>query len=144
MFQVIVWATDGSKAAAGALPYVRDLAKANGATVVVAHASEVFVGYGAGPVGVDTVDGRVELERAVEELRDAGVGVRLEIRTCVSGQAARCIGELANDVCADLVIVGTQGHSRLGGFLVGSVTQELLRLGECPVLAVPTHAAVTA
>jgi len=39
-------------------------------------------------------------------------------------------------------ICGTEG--RLAGMMLGSVTQRLLRIAPCPVLAVPTRTAVAA
>jgi nucleotide-binding universal stress UspA family protein len=38
---------------------------------------------------------------------------------------------------ADVVVVGTRGHTAIGGLLLGSVTQRLLHVAPCPVLAVP-------
>jgi nucleotide-binding universal stress UspA family protein len=43
-------------------------------------------------------------------------------------------------VAADLIIVGTRGHTALGGLMLGSVTQRLLHIGKCPVLAIPAVA----
>ena len=38
-------------------------------------------------------------------------------------------------------MVGTRGHTPLGGMLLGSVTQRLLHIAPCPVLAVPANGA---
>ena len=51
---------------------------------------------------------------------------------------ASLIAEAAEDVGADLVVVGTRGHTALAGLLLGSVTDRLLRILRCPVLAVPS------
>ena len=47
---------------------------------------------------------------------------------------------VAEEVGADLIVVGTHGYGRVAGLLLGSVTQGLLHAGVCPVLAVPTGA----
>jgi nucleotide-binding universal stress UspA family protein len=47
---------------------------------------------------------------------------------------------VANDV--DLIVVGTRGHSAVVGAVLGSVTQRLLHVSPCPVLAIP-HPPVT-
>jgi nucleotide-binding universal stress UspA family protein len=54
-----------------------------------------------------------------------------------TGKIANRILEIVGDVGADLIVVGTHGHSALGTVVLGSVTQRLLHAGHCPVLAVP-------
>jgi len=44
----------------------------------------------------------------------------------------------------DLVVVGTRGHGRVAGMLLGSVTQSLLQVAPCPVVAVPPHVTAAA
>ena len=38
---------------------------------------------------------------------------------------------------AELIVLGTRGHSPVAGLLLGSVTQRLLHIARRPVLAVP-------
>jgi len=54
--------------------------------------------------------------------------------------AAHMIVGAAKEVGADMIIVGTRGHSPIAGLLLGSVTQRLLHVSPCPVLAVPDSA----
>ena len=53
------------------------------------------------------------------------------------GGPAHAIADAAKEVGADLIVVGTRGHTALGGLLLGSVTNRLLHIAPCPVLAVP-------
>jgi nucleotide-binding universal stress UspA family protein len=53
------------------------------------------------------------------------------------GEVATKIADMAAENGADLIIVGTRGHSALGGVLLGGVTQRLLHVAPCPVLMVP-------
>jgi len=56
-------------------------------------------------------------------------------------QPAQCIADIASEVGADMIVVGTRGHSPVGGVFAGSVAQRLLQVAPCPVLAVPPRAA---
>lgn len=51
------------------------------------------------------------------------------------------IRQQADEMRADLIVIGTQGRSRLERFGLGSVAEALLRKARCPVLSVAPHAA---
>ena len=145
MFKTILWATDGSETAARALPYALGLTEADEAKLVVAHARELFVGRGAGyPLLADESELREKIGHQVEELRSGGLDATFVVRTCNAGHTARAIAEIAKELDADLIVVGTHGYGRVAGLLVGSFTQGLLHQGVCPVLAIPTGAPVEA
>jgi nucleotide-binding universal stress UspA family protein len=52
------------------------------------------------------------------------------------GDPAREIIAEAEDRNADLIVVGSRGHGRLAGLLLGSVAQKLVSHAPCPVLVV--------
>jgi nucleotide-binding universal stress UspA family protein len=138
MFKIVVWATDGSEAADLALPYVQELAKEGGASIVVVHVEETFVGRAGGyPLRADEEDIAAKINRQAEELSGAGVNVRKVMLAGAAGGAAHRIADAAAEVDADVIVVGTRGHTALTGLLVGSVTQRLLHVATCPVLAIP-------
>jgi nucleotide-binding universal stress UspA family protein len=141
MYSKIMWATDGSKAADAALPQVRELASANGTAVVVLHCEEKLVGsraYGL-DVYVDEGDVQDKIKMQAADLESDGFDVKTEFVGGRSGIAAHAIAEAAKKDGADLIVVGTRGHTAIGGLLVGSVTQRLLQVAPCPVLAVPVR-----
>jgi nucleotide-binding universal stress UspA family protein len=141
MFKTILWATDGSETAARALPYALGLAQPDHARLVVAHAREILVGRGGSyPVLADEAELREQIGRQVEELKRDGLDATYIVRSCTAGHAARTIAEIAEEVEADLIVVGTHGYGRVTGLLLGSVTQALLHAAVCPLLAVPTGA----
>jgi nucleotide-binding universal stress UspA family protein len=145
MFKTILWATDGSETAARALPYALGLAEPANANLVVAHVREIFVGRGAGyPVLADESELRERIALQVDDLKSAGCDATFVVRTCNAGHAARTIAKIAEEVDADLIVVGTHGYGRVAGLLLGSVTQGLLHAGVCPVLAIPTEIPVEA
>jgi nucleotide-binding universal stress UspA family protein len=145
MFRTIVWATDGSETASHALPFALELVARDDAKLVAVHIRELVVGrMGGYPVYADDDDIRSRLAGQVESLREDGVDAVLVVRSCIAGHAAKLIGEIAAEHVADLIVLGTHGHTRIGGALIGSTTQALLHDGKLPVFAVPDGAAVPA
>lgn len=137
MFTTIVWATDGSDAADQALPYAKALAEGVGHELVAVHSKEVFHGRAAGyPVLADEEELEAKIVRQVAEAREAGLDARLELVGDVPG-TAHMIADAALRLGADMIVVGTRGHGPVAGLLLGSVTQRLLHIAPCPVLAVP-------
>ena len=140
MFKKILWATDGSDAADLALPTVQALATESGAEVLVFHGVIAAVGPRGGyPMYVDEDERQMKIKAQVSELERSGLTVALHLFAADSMHGpAHDIAEMAGREAVDLIVVGTRGHTRLGGFLLGSVTQRLLALAPCPVLVVPT------
>jgi nucleotide-binding universal stress UspA family protein len=141
MFKSIVWATDGSEAADRALPTVMELGTVPGAVVTAFHDDEHFEGRASAyPVLTDEPELRAKIRGQVELLKEAGVDAKLEISTHVGNDPADAIATIARGLGADVIVVGTRGHGRMAGTLLGSVTQRLLHVAPCPVLAVPPMA----
>ena len=140
MFKKIIWATDGSESADRALDLVKSLASQNGAELLVVHSVELIAGPGARgayPEDADEDDRQTKIAQQAKDLKDAGVNAQLKvIHGGVTG-AAHTLAEIAKEEGADLMIVGTRGHTALTGLLLGSVTQRLLHIAPCPVLVVP-------
>lgn len=141
MFNNVIWATDGSDAADLTLPLAKTLAKDAGGKLLVVHCVELTrpgKGGGSFPVHTDEAELAAKIERQVAELSEDGVMASLQTARTRAGGAAHAIADLARDEHADVIVVGTRGHTPLAGLLVGSVTQRLLHIAPCPVLAVPT------
>ena len=83
----------------------------------------------------DEGERRAALSRFVAERAPAGGP---EIETVIGrGDPAREITAHAREAGADLLVAGTHGRSGLPRWLLGSVTEELLRTAPCPLLVVP-------
>ena len=54
----------------------------------------------------------------------------------VTGNAAEQIANVANREKYDLIIIGSRGLSRAKAFLLGSVSDKVIRYSKCPVLVV--------
>ena len=140
MFKTIVLALDGSEAARRAIPLAVELAQRDNASIVIVHVDERIVGKGGGDIHADEASIQAEIRTQAEELSRRGIKTSIEMRDVMVGGPARPIAEIASEVGADLIVVGTRGHSGLAGIVLGSVTQRLLHLAHQPVLAVPPPA----
>jgi nucleotide-binding universal stress UspA family protein len=137
MFKTIIWATDGSAIADGALPFAKELVR-DGGKLLVVHSNEKFSGRAAGfPILADEVELEEKIRGQVEDLRAEGLDATFVLVSGISAEAAHSIDDVARREDADLIVVGTRGHRPMAGVLVGSVTQRLLHIAPCPVLAVP-------
>ncbi len=136
----IIWATDGSEHADRALQHAQGLGVVNGATVTAVHSEEYLLGprtMGEMPLNVDEDEIKAKLKQQVEDLNSAGVTAQLRVVQPGAPGTAHAIADVADELDAELIILGTRGRSPLTGLLLGSVTQRLLHLAHCPVLAVP-------
>jgi hypothetical protein len=51
-------------------------------------------------------------------------------------ERALCLAEYVDQHDVDLVVAGTHGRTGLGRYLLGSVTEKVVRLSDAPVLTV--------
>ncbi|MGA3372088.1 MAG: universal stress protein [Terracidiphilus sp.] len=136
--KTIVVATDLAGRSEAALEYARKLATAYGARIVLAHGIDPME-YAA----VDALPGRVlktlpdearaVLDRLSADLLREGIHSHSEVR---QGAVAQMLLDVARQYQAGLIVVGTEGKQGAGPVIVGAVAEELVRLSECPVLAV--------
>lgn len=149
-FTHILCPIDLSEMSGRALAHAAALARWYDARLTVLHVVPTF-----DPVQVRSGDltGRVRIvypaprEDVLAEVRRTAVeqaGVSPEATFAAEpGDPAATIVEQALAVSADLVVMGTHGHRGFRRFLLGSVTEHVLRDAPCPVLIVPPHAAAT-
>jgi nucleotide-binding universal stress UspA family protein len=75
-----------------------------------------------------------EMETFVRPARDAGARTQILIE---EGDPVRDILRRAREQKADLLVLGTHGRSGFDRWVLGSVTEKVLRKAACPVLTVP-------
>lgn len=164
MYDKILYPTDGSHGAKAALPHVRDLASTYDATVHVLYAidtTEVGIGMvghqdtesepgmvgghgrddGPGMVGAQPMpdDTREALEEQGEAVVDSVAGELegVDTRTVVdSGDPYQVILDHADDEEIDLVVMGTHGRTGTDRYLLGSITEKVVRTSDVPVVTV--------
>jgi len=85
---------------------------------------------------------QTEADAVLEPARKALAKAGLQVHTrAESGHAAEQIAAVADELKADLIIVGSHGYSEFKGLLFGSVTQGVLARTRRPVLVLRTAAA---
>jgi nucleotide-binding universal stress UspA family protein len=139
MFKRIVWATDGSENADRALAVAKSLASEEGATLTIVHVVQrIASGRGKGLTWyADEEQVVARVKKLATELSDEGLSASVKIVDDRGIQPAHDIADAAREAGGDLIVMGTRGHSAIGGLLLGSVTQRMLHVAPCPVLAVP-------
>lgn len=137
-------AVDFSPVTADVLRAATLIAKAFGAAVRLVHIAAPnpdFVGYEAGPqtvrdvIAVHLRDDHRKLQDLEIEMRKAGVNVTALL---VQGDTVGKILKEASEFGADMIVVGSHGHSALHDLIAGSVADGVLRKAPCPVLVVPS------
>ena len=137
-FRRLLVPTDGSEAAAAALPVAAAVAREFGAEIVALHVvpehAELVMGHTAvldAPPSPEL--GRRIAAEFVAPLTDEGLKTRAE---GVAGDAGEKILETAARDGADLIVMGTHGRSGLARLGLGSVTERVLRGATVPMLVV--------
>jgi nucleotide-binding universal stress UspA family protein len=141
MYRTIVLALDGSEGSSRALPHAVELAKASGGKIVIAHIDERMAAKGDAPGLPKEEEIKETIRGQLETIQGEGIEASLEsTAVVVLGGPGHAIAQIANDVDADVIVVGTRGHSTIPGIVLGSVAQRLLHIAHRPVLAVPPAA----
>jgi nucleotide-binding universal stress UspA family protein len=134
----ILVAYDGSSEADRALDWAADLARGGaGSSVTVIS---VAVTLDAAPPIADAVDPRdavaehrAELDRAIASLAAKGVAAEPQLK---AGKPAEEIIDAAEAGGFDVIVVGSRGKSAAARFLMGSVSERVVRHASRPVLVV--------
>ncbi len=137
MFKTIVLGLDGSDASKRAMSVAVELAKRDGARLVLVHVEQDVAGKGGAPIVATEDEIQAEIRGQASELSEQGIDTTVEMRNIMLGGPAHPMEEIAEEVKADLIVVGTRGHSGIAGLLLGSVTQRLLHIARRPVLVIP-------
>ena len=141
----ILCPTDLSEIAPRAFEHALALARAHEAEIELAHVNEpllpgptVPASYPAWAVLDPEVRGR--LQSALEALAAPAASVGVPVRFGVyEGSVVAEILERARSWPADLVVMGTHGRGGFERWMLGSVTEKVLRKAPCPVLTVRPH-----
>ena len=164
MYDEILYPTDGSSGSDAAAEHVREIASAFDATVHVLYVVDArHVGFGMsgdhhsedgpglsgahivgdepGMIG-ERLDAKETTEALAEQGREfvdrtaatfEGIDTRSEV---VTGNPHTKILEYTDENDIDLVVMGTHGRTGVDRYLLGSVTEKVVRMSDVPVVTV--------
>ena len=163
MYDTILFPTDGSEGAEAALKHATDAAKRHGATLHVLFVAQRQIGPHSGMVGEEHDD--VERSDMVGEEHEAqstgmtktgpDLSVVEEQGQAIVGRVAESVGgavpvetavlrgnpheriiDYVDENGVDLIVMGTHGRTGVDRYLLGSVTERVVRTADVPVLTV--------
>jgi universal stress protein A len=137
---------DFSAASGRLLQTATTLAQALGARLVMLHVLQPIAPVGDPLMMPDMAQiasmqnaagesARTELARACAQVAAQGVAVEQELS---DGPASAVILDRARALPADLVVMGSHGHTALYDLLLGSTSHAVLKKSPCPVVIVPS------
>ena len=149
MYQRIVVGTDGSETAGVALHHAIQLAKATGATLHVVNSYKPVL---AGSIGstaavggptfdIEALNGGLEHESSVICSHAASQAERENVKCethTMMGDPADSLIDLAEQLDADLIVIGNRGMTGVKRFVLGSVPNKVSHHAPCSLLIVNT------
>ncbi|WNY28216.1 Putative universal stress protein [Methanimicrococcus stummii] len=138
LYNTIVVGTDGTEYAKKAINTAVELAKLTGAKLYAVYVSDVS---NITPTSVEwemvAENIKLEADAAFEFVRDRAGAENVDFDTVsLSGAAAQEIVQYANQVDADLIVVGATGKKAIERLILGSVSEKVIRNAKQQVLVV--------
>ena len=148
MYKKILLPTDGSEYANKAAKHAIWIASLNGAEIIALNVIETssLVGLPAEDLIVRIKEmlkeeGHKSLKKISDILKESKIEgeCQKEVKLTIStkeGSPSDVIIETVKKEGVDLIVMGTSGKHGLDRFLLGSVTENVVRSSQCPVLVV--------
>lgn len=145
VFRNILCPVDFSDCAAAGLRYAAAVARCHKARLAVLHADRFsapayFTPSQVTQLAEQAKQWRAGAQRSLEEFVHAAVGLEpIDAHACISeAPSVEAILDMASNLHADLIVMGTHGRSGVDRLRLGSVAERVLRLARIPLLAVRT------
>jgi nucleotide-binding universal stress UspA family protein len=132
----VVVGVDGSPVTTTAIEFAFDQASRHKTSVRAVHAWHRSPLPGGGDITEERARHFKIVSDALTAARDRYPLVPVYISRPI-GRAETILSE--QSMTAQLLVVGTRGHSPMTGLLLGSVSQALLRTASCPLAVIPTE-----
>ncbi|MBX2970533.1 MAG: universal stress protein [Cyclobacteriaceae bacterium] len=135
--------TDFSENASHAIEYAAETAKAVGAELIILNVyvppvsmQSAIHAVMAEDVGRETKAAKARLKTIADTIQDEYKGLACTYDVAV-GEPVPEILSKANEKKVDLIVMGTQGASKVVNVLFGSNTASVIERASCPVLCIP-------
>jgi universal stress protein A len=145
-FETILVPVDFSDHSKEALDTAMQIAQLFGSTIHLLHCYHLQTA-GISPYGIVLPSGyyddiREAAEKKLNDLHERVLGEGIKVESILSADSpSLAINLAADEIEADLVVMGTRGLSGLKHAMLGSVAERVVRLAPCPVLTVKDHEA---
>jgi nucleotide-binding universal stress UspA family protein len=145
--KTILFPTDFSENAVHASRYAGMLTKLLDANIVLLHAYHVPMvpAYNASFEMADPISETENVVKedlkafAVEFIKNSNIPIERVTQRIEYGFAAEKTIEVAEEIKADLIVMGTEGASEMIDKWLGTHAQEVMKTAECPVFIIPKN-----
>jgi nucleotide-binding universal stress UspA family protein len=141
--KILVAIHESSKSADKAVDYATRIAKDYNAILVVLYVVRTQVNLNTVTLPSHVIDFKKQAQAYLSKISekihkhsDTENIVKVKTEIVASLKIADAIVDYAKDKHIDLIVVGPRGRSKLKSLVLGSVTSDVVRLANCPVLTV--------
>lgn len=149
MYNRILLTSDGSKNSEIAIKHALQIASDEGAEVIVLHVvdSKNTSNLSDEDVGKEVPFGKYsqkvlnQFEKVIEDLenkKDENNRVNI-IRLSIVGDPTKVILDVCQRENIDMIVMSNSGKNKVNRFLLGSVTEKVIRESPVPVLVIPAN-----
>ncbi|TAH65620.1 MAG: universal stress protein [Methanosarcina mazei] len=135
-YRKILLATDGSENSKSAACSGLEIARCTGAEVYAVYVAGISC---CSPIMPESYDWEIGKEgsEAVAEIEELGKKINVKVNpVLLQGYPAQEILEFAEKNDIDMIVMGTQGKTGIDRFLLGGVTEKVIRNSKAEVLVV--------
>ena len=141
--KILVAIHESSKSADKAVDYATRIAKDYNAILVVLYVVRTQTNVDTVTLPSHVIDFKKQaqayltnISEKIHKYSDTENIVKVKTEIIASIKIADAIADYAKDKHIDLIVVGPRGRSKLKSLVLGSVTSDVVRLANCPVLTV--------